>query len=263
MSRADSTTIGVCMCKDEADVIAGTLLHMADEVDELIVADNRSTDGTREILAELEDLLPLTVIDDPEVGYFQSRKMTDLANLAADRGATFVVPFDADELWIGPYRVRDILEGSGADVVTAKLFDHYASAIDPAGDDPFETIIYRKCKPSGLPKVAFRWLPGIVVHQGNHGVTTPGDRVVDGLEVRHFPYRSPEQFVRKARNGAAAYKATDLPEHEGAHWRQYGELLERFGESALEDVYREWFWARQPHLMDMIHDPAPYRRWRS
>ena len=43
-------TFGVSMVRDEADVIEGTLRHMADEVDELIVADNGSVDGTTDIL---------------------------------------------------------------------------------------------------------------------------------------------------------------------------------------------------------------------
>ena len=56
--------------------------------------------------------------------------------------------------------------------------------------------------------------------------------------------------------GAAAYAATDLPEHQGQHWRDYGRLLESGGPDALADVFRAWFW--QPHpTKDLIRDPAP------
>jgi hypothetical protein len=112
--------------------------------------------------------------------------------------------------------------------------------------------------------VAFRWEPGAVVHQGNHGVDLPSRAIsVDlGFEVRHFPYRSPEQMVRKARNGAAAYRAADLPETLGAHWRSYDALIDRFGEQALHDVFRQYFWAFSPVDFGLVHDPAPYLRWR-
>lgn len=257
-------TAGVSMVKDEADIVAGTLLHMAEEVDFLLVADNGSTDGTREILAELADRLPLTVVDDPEVGYFQSFKMSRLAEQAACRGATWIVPFDADELWFAPQRISDLLADTDAGIVEAALFNHIATALDPSGPDPFRTMEWRQRSPGALPKVAFRWESGAEIHQGNHGVTIPSDPIsAPGLEIRHFPMRSPEQLVRKARNGAAAYAATDLPEHQGSHWRQYGQLLKRFGEEAMHDVFREHWWHLSPTDAGLVHDPAPYLRWQS
>src|SRR4051812_46619587 len=98
------------MVKDEADVIEGTIRHMADEVDQLLVADNGSTDGTRDILVKLALELQFTVVDDPDPGYEQSRKMSALAELAASHGATWIVPFDADELWLAEDRIKTILE---------------------------------------------------------------------------------------------------------------------------------------------------------
>lgn len=256
---------GVSMIKDEADVVAGTLRHMADEVDHLLIADNGSTDGTREILAELEDTLPLTVVDDPEPAYYQSKKMTLLAGQAADQGATWIVPFDADEIWFSSVgRVREVVLESSVTLVWALLTNHFSTAIDPDEVDPFLRLTWREGAPTQLRKVAFRWEPGAVIHQGNHGVSLPsGHSQAQSLEIRHFPYRSAEQFVSKARNGAAAYRATDLPESEGAHWRSYGDILDRFGEEGLADVYRQHFWFLSPTDSGLVHDPAPYLRWQS
>jgi hypothetical protein len=258
------TVFGVSMVRDELDVIEGTLRHLADEaVDHLIVADNGSTDGTRELLDDLSHELPLTVVDDHEVGYYQSEKMSRLAAMAGDAGATWVVPFDADEVWV--YRGDRLAAELGlleADIVWADLYHHFPSAVDPAGKDPFRTIVWRQPRPAPLPKVAFRYREGAVVHQGNHGVTLPGSNTaVPGLEVRHFPYRSVEQFVRKARNGAAAYAATDLPESAGAHWRGYGRILAERGEEGLAEVFDRYFWNLSPADADMVLDPAPYMRW--
>ena len=258
------TVFGVSMVRDEADVIAGTLRHMADEVDYIIVADNGSTDGTRDILYDLAGQLPLMVLEDPETGYFQSEKMTALASAAADQGAEWIVPFDADELWVwNGDTIRNELAARECNVIHAHLYNHFPTAVDIDDPDPFRSIIWRQTSPGALPKVAFRWERGAVVHQGNHGVTLPSKMSVDqGLEIRHFPYRSAEQFVRKARNGAEAYKATDLPVEVGAHWRSYGDILERHGEQVLVDeVFRRWFWAVSPVDMGWIPDPAPYMRW--
>lgn len=255
-------TFGVCMVRDEADVIAGTLLHMADEVDHIIVADNGSTDGTREIIAELADTLPLTVLDDPDVAYYQSQKMTYLANMAGHQGANWIVPFDADELWLAPHRLSSALAAEPHSIVEAVLTNHYCTAVDEDDEDPFRRMGWRTAVPAPLPKVAFRYEPGAVIHQGNHDVTLPsGGTRGDGVQIRHFPYRSAEQFIRKARNGAEAYAATDLPMSEGAHWRAYGEILDRLGEEGLAEVYREHFWFLSPTDSGLVFDPAPYRRW--
>lgn len=256
------SVVGISMARDEADAIEGTMRHMASEVDHLLVADNLSTDGTRQILDRLTDDLPLTVVDDPDPGYEQSRKMSALAARAAEMGATWIVPFDADELWVAPHRIADVLAGLDCSIAYAALYNHLRTAVDEDDADPFRSMVWRQPKPAPLPKVAFRWEPGSVIHQGNHGVTRPSGGIgVPALEIRHFPVRSAEQFARKAINGYRAYLATDLPESEGAHWRAWGRLYEQGGEELLHRVYREHWWYLSPVDVGLRHDPAPYLRW--
>lgn len=258
------TTIAVSMVRDEADVIEGVIRHMADEVDELIVADNGSVDGTREILDRLARELPLTVINDTDPAYYQSAKMTGLANLAAGlHGATWIVPFDADEIWVGEHRIADLLADQDANVATAELFNHLATAVDDPGPDPLRAMVWRQAQPAPLPKVAFRWEPGAIIHQGNHGVTLPSGAIAKPLlQIRHFPARSAAQWTRKGINGAAAYAATTLPEDQGAHWRSYGRLVEAHGPGVLADIFREHWWYLSPTDAGLVRDPAPYMRWR-
>lgn len=259
----------VGMMRDEQDVAYAVLDHLANEaVDGIVVADNRSTDGTRDELerAATDLPVPVVIIDDREVGYRQSEKMTVLAALAAQRGATWIVPFDADELWLArTHHLGETLRRLPEPYTTvpAVLLNHFCTALDGTDPNPFVSMQWRKSDPGVLPKVAFRWQPGAVIHQGNHGVTLPdpGITLPGELAVRHFPYRSAEHFVRKARNGLEAYRATDLPYDQGAHWRSYGEILERHGEQACADVFREHFWYLSPIDGGMVHDPAPFKRW--
>ena len=253
---------GIAMCKDEADIIARSVGWMRSQVDLVIVADNGSTDGTREILETMD----VTVVDDPEVGYYQSRKMTGLAQRALELGATWVVPFDADELHVAHEgRIADTLEQLPANVLVseAPLFDHVATGHDRALDDPVLRLRWRRCAQAPLRKVACRARWDLVIHQGNHGASYGNDLVTmvnDRIEVRHFPYRSPEQMVRKAINGKAAYDATDLSLEAGKHWRDYGRLVENGGPEALHDVFRQWFWVADPENdPNLAFDPCRVR----
>jgi glycosyltransferase involved in cell wall biosynthesis len=249
----------ITMVRDEADVVAATVGHMIGQVDQVVVLDNGSTDGTRAILSELD----CVVDDDPERGYYQSRKMTELARQVGAAGADWVVPFDADEIWLAPdgRTVADALVGLEPHfaVATAQMFNHYATGTDPDAGSPVERMGWRTREALPLPKVACRPALPVTIDQGNHAARYPQCAVADGvLEVRHFPYRSPEQFVSKARNGAAAYAATDLDRTVGLHWREYGELVDRDGEGAGHDWFREHFYFADPDVdPQLVYDPAP------
>jgi hypothetical protein len=253
-------TFAISMVRDEADIIASTVTHMLDQVDHVIVADNGSVDGTTDILHELG----VEVLNDPEPAYYQSAKMTMLARVAAEKGADWVVPFDADEWWYCPHAetIADYLTPLAEQwlTVTADLYDHVATGHDPDLADPVARIGWRRIQSAPLPKVACRTRHDLVIEQGNHGATYDGGTTaLAGLVVRHFPYRSAEQFVSKARNGAAAYAATDLPFTAGQHWRQYGALLDAHGPAVLEDVFRQWFWSPDPTVdPSLIFDPVTF-----
>lgn len=254
--------------KDEVDVAYHTVIHLAEEAcDGIIVADNNSTDGTREELerAKHDAPCPVYIEDDPEVGYYQSAKMTRLAGLAADRGASWIVPFDADEIWYAEHAIGDVLRSFGQQigVAHAALYNHFRTGLDLEVPIPFQSMIWRQPDPGALPKVAFRYQRSITIHQGNHGVDGTRGSTIGGLEIRHFPYRSWDHFKRKAENGARAYAATDMDHTQGAHWRGYGQILERHGEGALKEVYDRYFEFLSPVNEGMVEDPAPFRRFNS
>lgn len=265
-----SNVWGIIMVKDEEDIIYHSLVHAAEEgMTGIIVADNMSTDKTWDEIHRAKDVLKgspceIIPINDIEVGYYQSRKMTNLARQAYELGATWIVPFDADEIWTAPDTIANYLNSlpDKINVVTADLYNHFGTGIDPTGPIPFQNMSWRLPEKGSLPKVAFKWQEDAVIGQGNHSVSMKGIKSATGLEIRHFPYRSWEHFKRKAINGAKAYNVTDLPQSMGSHWRQYFLQIERFGEDVVrKEVFEKYFWFFSPIESGLINDPAPFRRW--
>lgn len=250
---------GISMVRNEADILASVLTHMTTQVDHVLVADNLSTDDTPDILAAAG----VEVVADPDPAYRQSQKMTALAQRAREAGAAWVVPFDADEIWHtrNGQSVADFLRSQrDTDVVIADLFDHYTTDLDDLTiPDPVRRMRWRTPSPGALPKVACRTHPDLVIGMGNH-CAEYGNRAAvhrDGLVVRHYPYRSVSQFIRKARQGSAALAATTLHRSVGAHWRQYGRILANDGEMALAQHYRTHFHYSDPADALLVDDPAP------
>jgi glycosyltransferase involved in cell wall biosynthesis len=247
--------VAVGMVKDEVDVLEATLRNLARQVDRIVIADNLSTDGTLELLRDLAGELPLRLVIDETVGYWQARKMTALAEDAVEGFAgAWVIPFDADEVWRDVHFLAELEDG--VEAIRVPGVDYRPTAHDAPGAHPFVAMQWRERDGSTFrPKVAFRWRPGTTIAQGNHHVERGGERIPavhHAPTIAHYPIRSLEQFIRKVRNGAAAYEATDLPTGYGAHWRAWGKLTDE----ELELEYRERFWHADPEADGLLFDPA-------
>jgi glycosyltransferase involved in cell wall biosynthesis len=264
---------GITMCKNEEDIIYHTLLHLAEEgLTGIIVADNMSTDKTLEEINKAKEVLKnsgceIVIVEDNEVGYYQSEKMTALAHKAKkEHWAEWIIPFDADEIiYSHEGKISEAINNLPDDinVIEAALYNHFPTAIDDENINPFERICWRMKDKGALPKVAVKYHKDMIIHQGNHSVYLPVPQIKSKcLEIRHFPYRTWEQFKRKAINGAKAYEATNLPEHIGSHWRSYSALISKWGDGVVrEQVYEKYFSFFSPVDNGLIYDPAPFRRW--
>src|ERR1700694_906639 len=93
--------VGLSLVRNEIDIIELNLrYHLANVLDDAIVVDNGSTDGTLELLARLAGELPIVVASEPG-GYLQAELVTRMARQASRAGADWLLPIDADAVLIG------------------------------------------------------------------------------------------------------------------------------------------------------------------
>jgi hypothetical protein len=198
------------LARDEADILdAQVAFHLHAGVDLVIATDNRSEDGTTEILERYAREGHLHLIREPGDDLRQSEWVTRMARLAAtDHGADWVLNADADEFWWpqGP-SLKDVL-GSVPEhygVVRAAWRNFVPR---PAGPAFFaERMTARLCTPDFHPhplsthsKSAHRGVPDVRVGRGNHEAFGAGLQPVRGwypIEILHFPVRSLDHCLRK------------------------------------------------------------------
>lgn len=249
------TVFAVSMWKNEADIGPTIIRHLlAEGVAHIIITDNASTDGTVE---HLEDFIahgaPLTLLHDEQPGYYQSKRMTAMTHMAGERGADWVIPFDADELWYSPHgRLADVLSTAAEDIQWVEGFYHVPHANDDASEvDPVRRMRHRRAgRDCPQSKVCFRYNRLARVEMGNHEVFMPGTRGLGLVAFREYQYRSFEHFMRKVRNGKAAYDAApDIGRDCGIHWRRLGAMSD-------EELEAEW----AAYLATPTeYDPAPLK----
>jgi hypothetical protein len=254
---------GVTMVRDEIDILPYTITHLFNEgLDHFIVADNRSVDGTREWLLNATTTFPLLVVNDEIVGYHQAKKMTALLHEAVTLGADWVIPFDADELWYDAEGItvkERIEQGWDTDLLEIGQWVHYTTSGDDQNEpNPFLRMPYRDPEMSRLSKVIVRAADDVALTQGNHQARAerPLNIIRPPIQIEHFPWRGPEHYERKIRNGIEAYDAApEQSVYEAQHWRAPARVLREQGPAALREMY-----FRNCHdLPGLEYHPAPWR----
>lgn len=214
------------MVRDEADIIAATLEHhLAQGIDRILVTDNASTDGTREILDRYAAVAPVTVMHDGEHRKQQAQVVTRMARMAFDEhGADWVVNGDADEFLrpVDPaLSLRDVFAamptslGSFTAPVTNMVgpIARRGSGVrrlQRRDERSLEVLRAAGVLQHPTPNAIHVGSPDVEVAHGNHFVSIAQSGEVPAgleLEVLHLPWRSSEQFERKTENMGRGYEA--------------------------------------------------------
>ncbi len=205
------------LARDEADVVdAQIAFHLHAGVDFVIATENRSQDGTKEILERYERAGVLRLLHERGDDMRQGEWVTRMARLAAmEHGADWVINADADEFWWPRGgTLKDVLDPVPERYgVVRGCWRHFLPR--PPTDELFaERMTIRLCEPAhpgdketifhAHQKVAHRASADVVVEAGNHDAEGPGLEPLRGwhpIEVLHFSLRSAAQLERQARGG--------------------------------------------------------------
>jgi glycosyltransferase involved in cell wall biosynthesis len=128
-------------------------------LDHIIVTDNGSQDGTKEILEQYQASGQITLIHEPPADFSQHRWVTRMARHAYDRfHADWVINADADELFVWPHgSLRDALERIPAKVHRLRaLRTDFVPFNRPESQSALREMIYRKTKSLGRWAARFR-----------------------------------------------------------------------------------------------------------
>lgn len=254
------------------DDIAGyTISHLlAEGIDKILIDLVPVEDRTKEILFELQLQNPgrIEIMESDDVSIWGSRRMTRLANIAYEAGTELVLPCDSDELFFSKNggSLADEIRNSQGFVFACQVYNHVASIEDNSEEkNPYKRMVHRMIEPLGLPKIYLRFNPKIIIDEGNHGAHWQGGGAIPTdqtkVEMRHFPYRTRDQFVSKVRVTKKAMDATlGYPMGWGVHYRVYAETLEKAGEDALKEWFDRWFCIGLPNSEDQtfVENLAPY-----
>lgn len=259
--------------KNEADIIRYTISHLFSQgMDAIIVRDNNSTDGTWEVLLEMQrhyGIEKLILNRDFEAAFYQGRKLTEMARQAVAMGAEWVVTVDGDELVysIEPNRsvadqIRAHAEQCHSPVIGCALHNHYCSSQDKHGEvNPYRRMTWMYTERNPLDKCIVKYSPDMVIDEGNHRIfrdKIPVPGVAAGIAIRHFSARSCEQWIAKSISSAKGLEAArGLSQDIGAHCRSYKNIYDTKGPNALAHVFYTFFYYDLPNPL-MEYSPAPY-----
>jgi hypothetical protein len=245
------------LARDEADVVESWLtFHLNAGADFVIATDNRSVDGTTDVLERFAHEGHVHLIREPGEDLRQNEWVTRMARLAAtDFGADWVINSDADEFWWPRgASLRDVLAAISPRYGTVGAFLR-VFVPRPDGEDHFYermTVRFSALAPINDPaslykpirKIVHRAHPEISVTRGNHALVGSPFAPLRGwfpIEVLHFPLRSRAQCEHKAElQGTAFEKYIDRPPT-AYHAQMFdalrsGSIAEYYGALVVDDA---------------------------
>jgi hypothetical protein len=236
------TLVMTLLARDEADIVEPWLaFHLNAGADLVVATDNRSEDGTTEILKAYAREGHVHLIHEPGEDLRQDEWVTRMARLAAaEFGADWVINSDADEFWWPRgASLKTVLEAVPPRYGTVGAFLRMFPP-RPGEREPFYermTVRFSAIAPINDPaslykpirKVVHRADPEVRVSRGNHALVGSSFAPLRGwfpIEVFHFPLRSPEQCARKALLQGRAFELFVARAPTAYHARMYEAYLE-------------------------------------
>ena len=276
--------------RNEAELLRLNLAHhLAWGFDHAAIADDESTDATRDVLRSFGDAVTVTTVSGPSNRF---RALAELLRTIEERHgeAQWVAVSDTDEFWWGPgIDLRSMLRSIPPGVVglnaQQKLF--LPTAVDP----PDEPVVCRRIYRTGRTDIPLHTsyvrgksiyrasrLRRIVLDDAHRSPSIPAAswKDLDSHFVHHYMIESEDAFVRKVRSRLRwnpslkplVYERRALRDDEAARYkfrgfkRAWWDIYATRGEEGLRDHYRSSYLisgqALRTHLAsgDLVLDRA-------
>lgn len=245
----------ISMVKNEVDIIESFIRYHAEFVDQFLIVDNGSSDGTLEILQQLQNEgINLEIIIKDHSEYKQTEVMTQLMYQAVSQyQADIVIPLDADEFLTTDIS-NDMRQGLEALATYCNyfkmmwqtylplelkykndkfIFDRFEYRASDRMERLGKIILSRKLIEKKHP----------VLSMGNHGVDyesgelTPDAIFVSDIKIKHFPIRSVNQMKSKVLVGwINSESKKNKREDESSHWGNLFYLCKEYGDITVKDM---------------------------
>ena len=230
------------LVKNEADIILDNIFfHYAKGVDFIIVTDNNSTDGTIDILKDLEKAGLIHLLTAKI--YIQDKLVNRMGQIAKDvYGATILIHSDADEFWqpIKRSKLIPAFLDTNQESVLVDRKDVLPTVNDRDKSFPQNNLnmvtkhlisedVERDSKDISLflyrlpPKVMFSVKDSLKnVGIGNHELS--GDNsgnVTNEIIIYHFPFKSSDRFIEKVKIAGKTLEEVKTPKTTAWHWKRW------------------------------------------
>jgi glycosyltransferase involved in cell wall biosynthesis len=197
---------GLCIVRDEADVIGEALAHAAQRLDRIFVLDNASTDGSYEIARELAARLPNVEVVGQSHEPFRDSLRADLFQRCGDvaTDGDWWCRLDADELYVDEPRIFLASVPPRYDAVFATHFIFYFTDrdLEDYERDPSAWLATPVTERLRWYRSAWAELRFVRHDKRMRWVDTPWpDRLPrvhrERIGLRHYRYRSPQQIEQR------------------------------------------------------------------
>jgi Glycosyl transferase family 2 len=263
---AGNAIVGLCVAKNEADIVEAMVRHNLGFLDQLHVVDNDSADATPGILAALQAEFAgrLSWSVDRRAGHGQQAITNEmLPELVRRTDAAQVVLLDADEFVRGDRAAfRAGLLASDQPVQLPWVSFVPSPEDDPTERNPVTRIRHRRRRE--VPQYSKTTVPRALIGKarvgaGNHSLIA-GSRIasaqIDGLTLAHFPVRSREQLMSKVLIGSWNMRLRDpKDQNEAFHWRALADRILAGGVLTDADVHEVALNYAAKSAVRIVEDP--------
>lgn len=261
------------MVKNEIDIIETFIRYHLSFLDGMVILDNGSTDGTKEIILRLiKEDLPIHLIFDDSPAYNQSEMTTDMFYETIRRfNPKFILPLDVDE-FLTSYsgkNIRDILDKEA--VNDAVNYISWVTYVPTEKDDESEMDVLKRIKHRRseqnnydekiLISTSIANKYKIKIKHGNHGLEKINnvyfeENKLTNLNLAHFPVRSIEQMKSKYIVGWLAHLAR--PQQVIFDWYYYYNIIKSGREFTISDLTKMALYydvINKNQKMEIVEDP--------